>query len=89
MPDTVVFVPYYMPVTHEKFSWPSQRLLDEAFGYLQRINPALTADDVIDSTVARLTLRAAGLPAGLRREDPAGADADCRAADRRHLLLLS
>ncbi len=54
MPDTVVFVPYYMPVTHPKFAWPSQQLLQEAFGYLQRINPALTEDDVIDSTVARL-----------------------------------
>ncbi|GAC1339347.1 MAG: NAD(P)/FAD-dependent oxidoreductase [Acetobacteraceae bacterium] len=51
---TVVFVPYYMPVTHPKFSWTDQELLDEAFSYLQRVNPALTRDDVIASHVARL-----------------------------------
>lgn len=53
--DTVVYIPYYMPVTHPKFSWPSERLLDEAFGYLRRVNPALSAGDVLDARVARLT----------------------------------
>lgn len=54
MPDTVVFVPYYMPTTHPKFAWEAQSLLDEAFGYIQRINPALTRDDILGSYVARL-----------------------------------
>jgi protoporphyrinogen oxidase len=52
--DHVVYVPYYMPVTHPKFSWPSEQLLDEAFSYLQRINPKLTRDDIKASSVARL-----------------------------------
>ena len=52
--DTIVFVPYYMPVTHPKFSWSSKRLLDEAFGYLRRINPMLTEADRIDGAVGRL-----------------------------------
>ncbi|MGI4757887.1 MAG: NAD(P)/FAD-dependent oxidoreductase [Janthinobacterium lividum] len=52
--DTIVYVPYYMPVTHEKFSWPEDRLLDEAFGCLQRLNPKLQADDVLSTRVARL-----------------------------------
>jgi protoporphyrinogen oxidase len=52
--NTVIFVPYYMPVTHPKFSWPAERLLDEAFGYIQRINPAITRDDVIATHVGRL-----------------------------------
>jgi protoporphyrinogen oxidase len=52
--DTVVFVPYYMPTTNEKFGWPDQKLLDEAFSYMQRINPALTQDDILASYVARL-----------------------------------
>ncbi len=52
--DHVVYVPYYMPVTHEKFSWPDERLLDEAFGFLQQINPALTRDDIKAASVARL-----------------------------------
>lgn len=54
MTDTVVYVPYYMPVTHPKFAWPAQRLLDEAFGYLQRINPHLSRDDLIEGHVAKL-----------------------------------
>lgn len=52
--DTIVFVPYYMPVTHEKFSWPDSKLIDEAFGYLQRIQPALVRDDLIATHVGRL-----------------------------------
>ena len=52
--ETIVFVPYYMPVTHEKFGWDDDRLLDEAFGYIRRINPAIGKDDVLDRHVARL-----------------------------------
>jgi protoporphyrinogen oxidase len=52
--DTIIYVPYYMPVTNPKFSWPDERLLDEALACLQRINPALTRDDIIATKVARL-----------------------------------
>ncbi len=50
----IVYVPYYMPVTNEKFSWPDQDLVNNAFACLQRINPALTCEDVVDTKVARL-----------------------------------
>lgn len=53
--DTIVYVPYYMPVTNPKFSWPDEKIGDEAFSCLRRINPSLTADDRIDFRVARLT----------------------------------
>jgi protoporphyrinogen oxidase len=52
--DTVLYVPYYMPVTHVKFSWQDERLLDEAFGCLRRVNPALTRADIRATKVARL-----------------------------------
>lgn len=52
--DAIVYVPYYMPVTHEKFSWPDGRLLDEAFACLRQINPALGPEDVKATKVARL-----------------------------------
>jgi len=52
--DTIVYVPYYMPTTHEKFSWTDERLLDEAFAAMRAVQPELTKDDVIDSRVARL-----------------------------------
>jgi len=52
--DTIVYVPYYMPTSHEKFSWPDDRLLGEAFAAMKAVQPALRADDVLDSRVARL-----------------------------------
>jgi protoporphyrinogen oxidase len=52
--QTIVFVPYYMPIRHPKFSWPAQRLLEEAFGYIQRINPAMTKGDILSTYVGRL-----------------------------------
>ncbi|MEO0400897.1 MAG: NAD(P)/FAD-dependent oxidoreductase [Pseudomonadota bacterium] len=54
-PDTVVYVPYYMPVTHPKWSKDNQAFLDEAFGYLKTLNPDLSEDDVMSSIAARLT----------------------------------
>lgn len=56
VPDgqSVVYVPYYMPVTNEKFGWDDDRLLDEAFAAIRRINPAIGADDVLARKVARL-----------------------------------
>jgi len=41
-------------VTHEKFSWPDERLLTEAFACLQQINPMVGDVDVRDTKVARL-----------------------------------
>jgi protoporphyrinogen oxidase len=52
--DAIVYVPYYMPVTHAKFSWPDEQLLDEAFACLQRINPSLQGSDVRGTKVARM-----------------------------------
>jgi protoporphyrinogen oxidase len=52
--DSIVYVPYYMPVTHEKFSWTDDRLLAEAFDCLQLVNPSLTEGDIVATKVARL-----------------------------------
>jgi protoporphyrinogen oxidase len=52
--DAIVYVPYYMPVTNEKFSWTDERLLAEAFACLRQINPMLFEGDVKDTKVARL-----------------------------------
>src|SRR5579875_1767253 len=52
--DSIVYVPYYMPATHAKFSWPDEALLDEAFACLKRINPSLTEQDIRATKVARL-----------------------------------
>ncbi len=52
--ETVVFVPYYMPVTNDRFGWADDTLLAEAFSYLQRLNPALVHGDILASRVSRL-----------------------------------
>jgi protoporphyrinogen oxidase len=52
--DGIVYVPYYMPITNAKFTWSDDRLLDQAFACLQRIQPALTRADILATKVARL-----------------------------------
>ena len=52
--DTVVYVPYYMPTTQPKWNWTDQQFIDEAFGYIRRINPAIEAGDLTEATVGRL-----------------------------------
>src|SRR6185437_9290672 len=51
---SIVYVPYYMPVTNAKFSWPDDKLCDDAISCLQRVNPTLRREDIIDVKVARL-----------------------------------
>lgn len=52
--SSIVYIPYYMPTTNEKFSWPDGHLIAESFGCLLRLNPRLTADDILATRVARL-----------------------------------
>ena len=52
--DTVVYIPYYMPVTHAKFTRSDEAFRTEAFGYLKLINPALGERDLIAWHVGRL-----------------------------------
>jgi protoporphyrinogen oxidase len=54
LPDTVVYVPYYMPHTHPKWARDDAFFVDEAFGYLRMINPALCRDDIVAMRIARL-----------------------------------
>lgn len=52
--DTVVYVPYYMPTTNPKFTLSDEAFIQESFGYLRRVNPALTDADRLTSKVGRL-----------------------------------
>ena len=52
--DTVVYIPYYMPVTHGKFAKDDTFFRAEGFGYLKMLNPALSDDDVLAFHVGRL-----------------------------------
>lgn len=52
--DTVVYIPYYMPVTHPKFAKDDAFFRTEGFGYLKLINPSLREEDVLAFHVGRL-----------------------------------
>ena len=52
--DHIIYVPYYMPVTHPKFGWDDAALIEESFRALQLVNPALVAADRLSSAVGRL-----------------------------------
>jgi protoporphyrinogen oxidase len=52
--DTIVYVPYYMPVTQPKWAWTDQQFIDESFGYIKRINPSIRDNDLMDAKVGRL-----------------------------------
>jgi protoporphyrinogen oxidase len=54
LPDTVVYVPYYMPQNHPKFTRDDSMFVNEAYAYLRLVNPALTETDLIASHVGRL-----------------------------------
>lgn len=54
LPETVVYVPYYMPQTNPKFSREDDAFVEEAFGYIKRLNPGITDEDLLASKVGRL-----------------------------------
>ena len=51
--EHVVYVPFYMPGEHPKFSDDNAVFLDKVRSYLKKINPALTDDDFIDIRASR------------------------------------
>jgi protoporphyrinogen oxidase len=53
--DTIVFVPYYMPTSSTRWAQRNDELIDEAFGYLKRVNSSLTDSDRIDAAAGRLS----------------------------------
>jgi protoporphyrinogen oxidase len=52
--DAVVYIPYYMPVTHPKFAKDDAFFREEGLRYLRTINPEVVADDVVAFHVGRL-----------------------------------
>lgn len=54
LPQAVVYVPYYMPVTQPKWAMSDEAFAKEAFGYVKRVNPSIADADLIDTHVGRL-----------------------------------
>lgn len=53
MDNHIVYVPFYMPGEHPKFSEPDQVFLNKVQAYLKKINPLLTDDDFIELRASR------------------------------------
>ena len=53
LPESVVYVPYYMPKTHPKWAWDDQRLMDEARDYFLLTQPHLNPTDIVARHVSR------------------------------------
>lgn len=51
--EHVVYVPFYMPGEHPKFSDDNEVFLQKVRGYLKKINPELTDDDFVDIRASR------------------------------------
>lgn len=54
MKETVVYAPYYMPTSNQKWSWSDEKFIYDTLGYIKRINPDLHDADVIETKVGRL-----------------------------------
>ncbi len=67
---TIVFVPYYMPVTNPIWRKADQDILAEAFGYIRLVNPTLSDADLIDSRASRLTYAQPVCPPGFGKTIP-------------------
>jgi protoporphyrinogen oxidase/putative flippase GtrA len=52
--DHVVYIPYYMPQNHPKFSRDEDFFIQETKGYLQFMNPSLRDEDFISARIGRL-----------------------------------
>lgn len=53
LPCTIVYAPFYMPVTHPKYREPPAAFIEEVKGYLKRINPAFEEDWILASNAFR------------------------------------
>jgi protoporphyrinogen oxidase len=68
--DTIVYVPYYMPVTNPKWQMSDAALIKEAFDCLKLVNPQLTDADLSDARVGRLKHAQPVCPPGFAAQIP-------------------
>jgi protoporphyrinogen oxidase len=68
--DSIIYIPYYMPATHPKFTRDDIFFRNEALGYLNKLNSALTDDDVIAFHIGRLRYAQPVCPPGFAAKLP-------------------
>lgn len=55
VPETIVYIPFYMPVTHPKFQASDDAFTQECLGYLTRLNSEIGPQHLHSTTIGRLT----------------------------------
>ena len=53
--ESVVYVPFYMPVTNPLWSRPNAAFVQDAFDCVRRVNPAITDEDLLAGQAGRLS----------------------------------
>jgi protoporphyrinogen oxidase len=51
---SIIYVPYYMPASQDKFAWTDEQFIVDAMSCLMRLNPEIREEDLIESRVFRL-----------------------------------
>jgi len=52
--DHIVYLPYYMPQTHEKFFWSDDKFVEEAKKYIKAVNNTIKDSDIKSIKIGRL-----------------------------------
>jgi protoporphyrinogen oxidase len=53
LPCTIVYAPFYMPVTHPKYKLPKEAFIEEVTGYLGKLNPAFDRSWILAANAFR------------------------------------
>jgi protoporphyrinogen oxidase len=53
-PDHIVYVPFYMPREHARFTRPDGEFVSESLAAIRKVNPQISEADLIDAKVGRL-----------------------------------
>ena len=69
--ETIVYVPYYMPITNPRWVHSDEQFLAEAFSYIKIVNSNLRDEDLIDARIRRLTHAQPVCPPGFAAQIPA------------------
>ncbi|WP_115000070.1 NAD(P)/FAD-dependent oxidoreductase [Xanthomonas campestris] len=62
----ILYVPFYMPKTHPKWSHSNEQLIEESVGYLSKLNPAFTREWIVDSHCHRYEFAQTICPPGFQ-----------------------
>lgn len=53
MSESIVYVPFYVPRTHPKYTQDDEAILEEVYGYYRRINPEFSRESILAAHISR------------------------------------